>query len=353
MSRNNSFDGIRLLAALAVLWGHSYHLFGRMHEGPSWGGLEWHTGGVMVFFAMSGYLITQSWQRDPHVLRFFGRRALRILPALVVAVLLSFAVLGPVVTTLPASLYWRDSRSWAYLANAVLYFVSGLPGVFESSRWGLNGSLWTLYPEVLMYVTVAAVGLVAAKRAPWMLWPLVVATVTIWAFQQAYDAKQFWRLMALLKRIGIVTPEAFVGLASMFLFGALAQLHSIPFRVRWCAALIALAWATHGTVFYWIVLAVALPYITLTVATRSTPLAWLARYGDFSYGVYIYAFPIQQTVWYYAGGRPFWQLVALSGVATLVLAVSSWFLIERHFLRWKPKALSSSVPPVGDLAAAG
>src|SRR5579871_1464824 len=93
-SRLNNFDHVRLFGALLVIYGHAYPLTGTVIPGFAANGVA--TIGVKIFFSISGYLVAQSWLRDPNIVRFFTRRALRIFPALIAVVLLSTFVLGPI-----------------------------------------------------------------------------------------------------------------------------------------------------------------------------------------------------------------------------------------------------------------
>ena len=107
----NAFDFIRVVAALAVLYSHSFPLFGLpepSHAGQTLGSLA-----VAIFFAVSGFLVCQSWLRDPDVYRFTLRRALRIMPGLIVAVAFTAFVAGALDTRLPLSEYFTARGTWA------------------------------------------------------------------------------------------------------------------------------------------------------------------------------------------------------------------------------------------------
>src|SRR5689334_3389618 len=115
MKHDNAFDVLRLFAALTVIFGHAFRLTGEI--GPSFAGTGVATTGVKVFFVISGYLVAQSWMRDPNPARFLRRRLLRIMPGLVAVVALTAFVLGPLVTRLPLPAYFADARTLLYLAN--------------------------------------------------------------------------------------------------------------------------------------------------------------------------------------------------------------------------------------------
>src|SRR5207249_8380224 len=111
--RANNFDAVRLLAALSVVFSHSFLIAeGSEHSEPflRLNGNQCILGlvGVFVFFVISGYLVTESWCRRPVPALFSLRRALRIYPALIVNVLVCALIIGPLVSTLPLAAYLRD-----------------------------------------------------------------------------------------------------------------------------------------------------------------------------------------------------------------------------------------------------
>lgn len=180
---DNNLNVLRLIGATLVLYGHSYVFLGlREPIFLSWIALG--PLGVFIFFTISGYLIAASWDHDPHLLRFLARRALRIFPALAVCVALSVLVLGPVLTTLPLTDYFSNEHTWGYFRNIFLYISYYLPGVFENNRVAnaVNGSLWTLPIEFIMYFAVAVVGIIRGNRWAFAALALMSALVTyFWA----------------------------------------------------------------------------------------------------------------------------------------------------------------------------
>ena len=165
---HNAFDFMRMAAAMAVLYSHSYALYGLQEPlvaslGETWGSLA-----VGIFFVVSGFLICQSWDRDPHVFRFAVRRALRIIPGLVVAVFFTTFVAGTVSTSMPLVEYVSDRETWAFFFNnaSLIAGIDVLPGGFaDTPHKGANGSLWTLRYEVLMYAALVLLALTGRLRA--------------------------------------------------------------------------------------------------------------------------------------------------------------------------------------------
>jgi peptidoglycan/LPS O-acetylase OafA/YrhL len=160
----NNLDFLRLGAALLVIIGHQYVLFGFDPPALLDAGID--TWGLRIFFVISGWLISQSWDRDRHLIRFTLRRGLRIIPALVVLILLTVFIFGPVLTKNSLASYLDNPRTYEYLKNCALYIVYYLPGVFETNplKYAVNGSLWSLPSEVAMYCTVALIGSFLSAR---------------------------------------------------------------------------------------------------------------------------------------------------------------------------------------------
>lgn len=330
-TRENNFDFLRFFAAALVLFAHSYPLVGRREDEPLTLLTGYEKGGsiaVGIFFVMSGYLIASSWLASSSPQSFLLKRALRIFPALIVAVLLTTFVLGPLVSQLDLSAYLTDNGTWTYLQNILLVTRYELPGVFSGNSFPdvVNGSLWTLPLEVLMYIGVMLLGLTGFLKRRLIFLPIAVLAVG-----------HFW----LLGKLGIDSYfiKNICKLGMLYYSGAALFLHrdDIPWR-GWIAALLAIALvATFRTAIGPLVYFVALPYLVLYLAYA--PLPWVSRfgkYGDFSYGLYIYAFPFQQLSVYLFGPQlGVLGLTLIAFVPTLVFAALSWHLVEAPAMKLK------------------
>lgn len=159
---SNGFDVLRLIAAAMVIWGHAYPITGHVSPGAFSNGVQ--TIGVKIFFVISGFLITGSWISDPDPARYARKRALRIMPGLIVICVLTVFGLGAATTSLPLADYFGARETWRYFWNVALNPQYGLPGVFHDTIYGpaVNGSLWSLPVEVAMYVGVP---LIVARNA--------------------------------------------------------------------------------------------------------------------------------------------------------------------------------------------
>lgn len=334
-SRLDNFDFLRLCAACLVLFSHQYSVFGET-EPALYSGRNLGTVGVLIFFSISGYLVTLSWCRDPHALRFLLKRFLRIWPGIAVVTLLCAFVLGPIVTTLPWKSYFAAPGFFDYLGNLRLVrLVYFLPGVFETNPYPqvVDGPLWTISIELRWYLILLAAGLIGLLRRRWLV-AASSAVFVLWYF---------------VIENGAMKPQYEFGL--FFCGGACLAL----FREEWQTrpfVLLALgaAAATAACIVgrYNLALVCALPVFIVLAGTRSTPfLNRFGRFGDFSFGIYIYAFPVQQTVvWANGKDMSFVHGLALSALVTLVCAVLSWHLVERPALGLKHSLPRMDMPGI-------
>jgi peptidoglycan/LPS O-acetylase OafA/YrhL len=310
----NSFDLLRLLAATAVIFHHDWPLAGlpvRRLFSTDFGEL-----GVGVFFVISGYLVTASWRRAPRLGDFLKKRLLRIEPALVASVAVTALVFGAYATTLPLADYFREPTVWLYVVrNTLLYPVTyDLPGVFTHNPVPdtVNGSLWTLRLEFSFYLVVAGLGL-ARLLTPRVVGTLAVAAAA--AFLVLHVVRPDLRTGGFMRLADIAALNGF-----LFLAGAFLNLRDRPVPV-WAAVVLTPLLLTPAWVF-------GLPALVVAVGSlRSVRLP-----GDISYGLYIYAFPLQQIL--AAHGK---LSFAVAVLVTAPFAIASWFLIEKPALRLKPR----------------
>jgi peptidoglycan/LPS O-acetylase OafA/YrhL len=310
MTTRNSFDLLRLLAALSVIAFHASVLAGRQ----PWSMGEINLGylGVGAFFVISGYLVTDSRLRSGSLQAFLARRLLRIGPGLIASLLVVAFIVGPLASALPLDQYIRNKAVYLYVAkNALLYPAAyGLPGLFEHNvaPGVVNGSLWTLRVEFTLYL---GLGLLGAAR---LLRPAAIAAIALVLASAAF---------VLQAAPGVFLPSVVhIGLfgaryAFLFCAGALLRLLDRPLPAWTLASALLLftpAWL------------VGLPILVVWLGSRRS----IRLPVDLSYGLYIYAFPVQQLLASHG-----WLSVWTSLAAVLPFAVASWFVVERPALQLK------------------
>jgi len=343
--RPNNFDLLRFVAATMVLVDHSFPLTGRPGIPGPFGYETWGGFAVAVFFVISGFLVAASWERGPRLPAFAAKRALRIVPAYAVVVAFAALVLGPVVTDLPLGQYFRHAQTWAYFRNLTFVQIHfSLPGVFVANPfpYAVNGSIWTLPIEVTMYIVLALLGRLGLMTR--VAVTLLVAALAIGWF---VGGAALWTARPLFLE---VLPAAYtVHLALWFFAGSALWVwrDRVRYRSDVAVVLLALLWFTRGTPASMLLFHAALPYLVFWVAQlRIAAMNRFGRFGDFSYGIYLYAFPVQQTLSFYGGAVwPHFGYTAASFVVTLALAALSWHTVEHPALKLKARR---GVPAAGE-----
>jgi peptidoglycan/LPS O-acetylase OafA/YrhL len=345
MKDGDNFGAIRLLAAIVVVFGHSFPLSGA----PSvlLLGNAVQSLAVKVFFVLSGYLIAQSWVGDPNPARYLAKRCLRIFPALICVVCLSALILGPAVTLLPISAYLRAPELSFYFRNMFLYPVYSLPGVFSRNIYpdAVNGSLWSLPVEFSMYLALP----ILACRPGGAAFRLGLAAALIGAFS-LYELRGAGSLLDARQVVFGTDLRSALDVAPYFCAGAcLYGLRGwIRPNLQMAMLLGAGALLAPPIAFYpELALYVALPYAVIAFAlARPARFSYVERFGDLSYGTYLFGFPVQQWViaTFGTAHHPI-RTFALALPPTLLLAFSSWHLIERRMMALKPRRRGATATP--------
>lgn len=337
--RNNNFNLIRIVAAIAVLITHSFALAtGAADAEPFREGLGMTLGSIAVdvFFITSGFLVTASLLARQSAIEFIWARALRIFPALLIMLLLTVFGLGVFFTSLTLSSYLADSRIYIYLvkcATLIAGVVYKLPGVFAHNPWkdGVNGSLWTMPYEIRMYtiLAVAWIALRAVKKARLTTFRLTIVTGAIIA-----------GLLVVVRHFYFPVENHFIWLFFMFFAGAafyvLKEYVAISRMFFWLLVIALLSSAMVNKNVFFIVYLLTIAYILFYVAY--VPSGLIRKYnqvGDYSYGVYIYAFPVQQSIAALIPGVSVLSMFLIATPVTVFLAALSWHFLERHALGLK------------------
>lgn len=324
--RDNNFNLLRVVAATSVMFSHSWPMvLGPTAVEPLHRETGYNLGilAVFVFFAISGFFITKSFCNRDSLVHFLIARISRLYPALFVALLLTVLFLGFLSSLSPGSFFSR-AHTWTYvLANLSLRFAQAdLPGVFTNNPYGngVNGSLWTLFYEVACYGMVVAVGLLGMLRSRFF--------GIFFAFFAALQLYIHWGLSEEVRNnfIRLSLPFA-VGMACYVWRSFVPLSRIVGVVLIGFTALVSETWA------YQLLFPIAIAYVSLLVGFADIPL--LRKYnavGDYSYGIYIYAFPVQQATVCILGAITPWLLISIAFPITLILAIFSWAFIERPAL---------------------
>lgn len=323
---NNNLDIFRLLAAALVIYGHAYAIApqeGRSDVFGRWLGYDYSGSlAVKVFFFLSGLVVTNSLLSKRDVAQFVMARFFRIWPGLLVVIVLCAMVLGPLLTVLPPGAYWTEPQTWRYVTyNLLLVPQYALPGVFAGNPHAnvVNGSLWTIVLEVGAYLGLLALFMVGALRSRWLALGIGVLILL--------DPVMGNRLLFTWR-----APHSGTDLlAPCFAAGALLALfkEQVEVGLREAIGLVLLFWLFRASSYAYYFLYAALFGCMLYLAGEP----WLVRWkpsSDVSYGVYLWGFPVQQTLQYLwpEQGLRFNQLASLT--LALLLGYLSWHGVEKH-----------------------
>ena len=329
-SSPNALNLLRLLLAFEVLAWHSWALRGGSL--PPRVQLFVADVGVDGFFAISGLLICRAWLRHPNLSRFAVARARRILPGLWVCLAVTALLIAPAVSFAVGDPVPSPGASWSYLlSNAGVWVnewdIGGTPRGLADGAW--NGSLWTLAWECMCYAAVALLGVLRLLR------PRVVLGVTVafWSYGLVLElvgisgvavARPMWQWMP--QRAGL-----------MFATGAALWCYRDRIRLDRRLVMASVAVLPLSIVLvdnYRLLAAPAVAYLCMSLALTLGRHQAARLTHDISYGVYIYAFPLQQALLLLGCGRlPWLWFLALSVVSVVPAAVASWVLVERPMTR--------------------
>lgn len=320
-NKTNNLNLMRLIAALAVIYGHASAVTGK---GPADIFLQWvgykFIGGVAVdvFFVISGYLITQSALSKNGLIYYCASRILRIYPGLIMCVFFTVFILGLSLTKTPD--YLHSQQVWEYFFVNISAFNTAyfLPGVFENLHdKAINGSLWSLVVEVRLYIIVLALAVlgVLKKRS-------VFNFLFFFSIIAGYLNPEFWKFLFLY--------ENHQHVALMFLIGSFCLINKDVIYIGPGVLLLLMFFAAsqHGTPSFGVAYTILIPYLVFYLAF-APGFGWFNKFGDYSYGVYLYGWICQQLVVMWLPESTNFSLTILSSLLAFSFAFASWHLVEK------------------------
>jgi peptidoglycan/LPS O-acetylase OafA/YrhL len=335
-SHPNNFDLLRYLLAVLVILSHSFLLlYGNDSREPfmllSRGQYSGGSIAVDLFLCISGFLVIHSWLRRKRLVRFLSGRVRRVYPGYAVAVIFSLSLVWALDPAGKAFLqrYATEPLLWI---GVLTFTLPPIPGFLEGNPFHgyINSSLWTILYEFGCYLLVGLLGLLGLAHRRRFMAGLLVSFWVVYSLAQLSP-----RVFGLLYEYQL---HHWVRMVTCFLAGAVGYLYrdKIPFHARWFYLSLALSAALFlGGYGFVPMLPLLGTYMVLYLAfQRRIPGQGFGKRGDLSYGLYLYAFPIQQML--VAGlGHALtpWILFVLAWGITVLCAWVSWTVVERPFLR--------------------
>jgi peptidoglycan/LPS O-acetylase OafA/YrhL len=330
VDRQNNYNLLRFVLALLVLFGHSPELIdgnrSRDWLAQTFGSISFGELAVDGFFLLSGYLIAQSWDSQPHAWPFLKKRLLRIFPGFIVSSIICALIVGPLASD--PSAYFGSFQVIPFITTLLRLGIPAVPEVFAGTPYPyVNGAMWTIAKEFVCYLFVLVVGVTGTFRKPYLC---LAATAIVFL------------ALAFLK-VNSYTVPATLRLASFFLCGTCYYLYRrrVPMRGDVAAAVavvtVAALFSRLGAEF---VLASLGGYALLYAAEKRSPLlSHFNRLPDVSYGLYLYGWPTQKLLlWYLPSLSPL-GLFALAAPIAIAFGTVSWYLVEKPALRLKGRTL--------------
>lgn len=322
--RHNNFDMLRLLFALIVVLYHCYDL----SFSPAYLWIPRVASAdlaVQGFFAMSGFLIVGSYENSSMLKSYLSKRGRRILPAYWAALVFTL-VLGTILSTLPVKTFLTSASTWKYAA-ANLCFANflhpGLPGLFEGNpvMSSVNGSLWTIKLEVMFYLSVPVIVWLCRRFGKLQI------LSGLFLLSVVYETA--------LRHSHPTLASQLPGQLCFFMIGALAYYYRDWCKQNtWLVWIIAISCYLVSVFSGWIAFrAIGVSLGVICVGLLLPPIWQLAKYGDFSYGTYVFHFPIIQTFIALGLVRSHPKLsLGLILLTLAILSFTSWTFIEKPFL---------------------
>jgi peptidoglycan/LPS O-acetylase OafA/YrhL len=283
-----------------------------------------------MFFLVSGYLVTGSAMRTKSVSTFLLFRVFRIVPALLVEVTLSALVLGPWLTEKTLSEYFSDRLFYKYFLNILGSAHFLLPGLFVKNPFAfVNVNLWTLKPEFYCYIFMSIMMLSRIIFSRKKLSIVFIAAVFV-SFAYEFRGGQMYNFL------GVVNWKILI---VAFVIGCVGYHWNDRIVISSWNALIALLVAGAALMYPPMIIVALFPltYIVIYIGMQKIYLPYFLRNGDYSYGIYLFGFPVQQTLVHFLPleYRHGLNILVLGLPLTLLFAMFSWHLIEKPTLRLK------------------
>jgi peptidoglycan/LPS O-acetylase OafA/YrhL len=341
VSHDNNFDFLRILFAFFVLITHCYPLSGAPEEDILFKLSDGQTTlsyvGVRGFFIISGYLIMKSLLRSNDLIDFYWKRCLRIFPALWVTIILS-VVAGYWISSKSAVSYITDATTIRYLlSNLILKVEYNIDGIFSDNPYPkvVNGSLWTIPYEFLFYCILSLFFKLKSKNNLFVSCFLFLYSMFLIYYISLFSIGDSVRFTVPFYNID---SKAIAEFGLFFFAGSVFAVFNLPFyKHRTYIIFISFAVFVCSLLWGWFFISkfVFLPLSIIYFGTsKSFILSKINKFGDPSYGLYLWGFPVQQAIVFFLEPNVS-ILMMLSIPVTTLLAYLSWFLVEKKMMKIK------------------
>lgn len=346
MKNDNNFAVIRLLAAFLVLSGHMSVLINAPIPAVLYNGIA--RLGLIIFFLIGGYLVTNSWKNDRGYLRYLTKRIMRIFPSLIIFVLLAAFVVGPLLSRLTIKEYFENPLFFNYFKNIFLNINYNLPGLFEQNPYpnAVNGSIWSLPVEFFMYLIIPIVYEIGKK----LNGRLHIIITFLVCFLSILQVSYFpdWRCVIYGSDLGQA-----LSIIPYYFLGSLVATLEIDkkvwnFQVAFIILFLVQCFSYVSIELSLIISYISIPYIIFSFAFTdnavTSKLSLLRKY-EISYGIYLYGFFVQQVVILYfmklGINLRFEVILLICTLTTSFLALLNYIFVEQPMKKLTKNIISN------------
>lgn len=288
--RKNNFAILHILAAVMVIVGHQYILLGM--QAPNILGINIHELGVKILFLISGYLVVGSYYRVANWKQYLKKRIERLYPELILCLIVTILVMD-IVTTAQQTQYWHSACRYV-IFNVIMRPRFALAGVFQNNVYpmAVNGSLWTLPVELVCYVILIPIVIlynkISSKHLRYAFWLAVLLSFSVFDIYRAFYPTEAF----------ILWDTEWTNACSLILYFLLGMCFNVLNLQKYCNLQIAIVsiilWYCMPMSVRAFMLPYLLGYLIFSVALVENPVFYKIIKRDICYGLYLYAFPIQQ-----------------------------------------------------------
>ncbi len=330
--KNNNLTLIRIILASMVIYHHAYTLTGHHLKGMLFSSVDIASYGeiaVDMFFFISGMLVCNSVIQNDNAIKYISARFFRIFPALAVVLIITVFFIGPLVTNMTVYDYFSHKGTYSYLLNNLMLKTTfSLPGVFLDNHFAksVNGSLWTLYWEVICYMFLLSFSMVGMFKNKFVSTTLLL--FIIFSVLMKYD----W----IVSVLGSKDYRLYLPLC--FSVGCLLAIWKDEIYIGW-KIFLGLALLTfllqHALIYKALFLITLFSLIVVSAGSKFLRSIYIKH--DISYGIYIYGFLIQQVLVFYFPEMGYYKNAIFSIVISFALGYFSFKYIEDPFIKFGKK----------------
>ena len=328
LTYDNSVDIIRYYLSFAVLFAH----FAELTQTHNYFPTPSYTA-VGGFFVLSGFLVFLSYTKSLSLLQYFKRRMARILPPYFFIVLLC-AIGGIFISDLSVIDYFSSTQFWKYLTSNLLFanfLQPTLPGVFDANIIeAVNGSLWTMKIEVMLYVSIPLVALLLLRKHKALVLVLIYVLSYLYKTWMGYlyfeTGDEIYRIM-----------QRQVGGQLMFFYSGAAILLYFDYFQKYIVHIFSIAsivvLASLWVAWFEVIEPLCLAILIIGFAYNCKYFSWMRKFDNIAYGIYLFHFPIIQLVVYWGVDKiNIYYAFLLVVLMTISLSIFSWVFIEKPIL---------------------